>query len=48
MSSLLISKASSGKSRGPSSHPGPGGNWPSKTGEKSGNNRGNAVPNKKP
>ena len=31
-------------SRPPSSHPGPGGNWPSTTGEKSGGNRGNAAP----
>lgn len=34
------SKQSSGN--GPSSHPGPGGNWPSKTGGKSGGGRGNA------
>jgi len=27
-----------------SSHPGPGGNWPSTTGEKSGGDRGNAAP----
>lgn len=35
---------SNGKSsgRGPSTHPGPGGNWPSTTGNKSGGNRGNA------
>lgn len=33
-------------SRGPSSHPGPGGNWPSTTGGKSGGNRGSA-PSKK-
>jgi len=32
--------------RGPSSHPGPGGNWPSTTGNKSGGSRGNA-PTKK-
>lgn len=41
------SKGSSGKSggksgRGPSSHPGPGGNWPSTTGNQSGCGRGNA------
>ena len=30
--------------RGPSSHPGPGGNWPSATGNKSGNDRGVAPP----
>ena len=35
-------KSSSG--RGPSSHSGPGGNWPSTTGGKSGGGRGNAVP----
>ena len=37
----------SGKSstgRGPSSHSGHGGNWPSTTGGKSGGGRGNAVP----
>lgn len=28
--------------RGPSSHPGPGGNWPSTTGNPSGGGRGNA------
>ncbi len=33
-------------SRGPSSHPGPGGNWPSTTGGKSGRNRG-VAPSKK-
>ncbi|WP_007378845.1 hypothetical protein [Pseudoalteromonas sp. Bsw20308] len=27
-----------------SSHPGPGGNWPSTTGNKSGGDRGNAAP----
>jgi len=42
----------SGKSGGanqsgrPSSHPGPGGNWPSTTGHKSGNDRGNAPAKK--
>jgi hypothetical protein len=30
--------------RGQSSHPGPGGNWPSTTPGKSGGGRGNAVP----
>lgn len=30
--------------RGPSSHPGPGGNWPSQTGNPSGGDRGNASP----
>lgn len=37
-------KSGGGKSaggRGPSSHPGPGGNWPSTTGNKSGRDRGN-------
>lgn len=29
------------KGRGPSTHRGPGGNWPSTTGNKSGGNRGN-------
>lgn len=29
-------------SRGPSSHPGPGGNWPSTTPNSSGGGRGNA------
>ncbi len=33
---------SKGSSRGPSSHPGPGGNWPSTTGNQSGGGRGNA------
>ncbi|MEQ5160665.1 hypothetical protein ABN196_08390 [Proteus terrae] len=37
-----MSKGSS--NRGPSSHPGPGGNWPSTTGKKSGGNRGNGLP----
>ncbi|MEK0161045.1 hypothetical protein WLQ65_18215 [Pseudoalteromonas piscicida] len=36
------SNQSSGNDRGPSSHPGPGGNWPSTTGNKSGGGRGNA------
>lgn len=35
-------KSSNG--RGPSSHPGPGGNWPSTTPGASGGGRGNAVP----
>lgn len=30
-----------------SSHPGPGGNWPSTTGEVSGGGRGNAPPHSK-
>jgi len=33
---------SKGSGRGPSSHSGPGGNWPSTTGGVSGGNRGNA------
>lgn len=37
------SNQSSGNGRGPSSHPGPGGNWPSTTGNKSGGGRGNAT-----
>ncbi len=32
--------------RGPSSHPGPGGNWPSTTGGTSGGGRGNSTPTK--
>jgi len=43
------SKGGSGKPNGganqggrSSTHPGPGGNWPSKTGNKSGGDRGNA------
>jgi len=35
---------SSSSNRGQSSHPGPGGNWPSTTGNPSGGNRGNATP----
>lgn len=31
-----------GGTRGPSTHPGPGGNWPSTTGKPSGGGRGNA------
>ena len=34
------SNQSSGNGRAPSSHPGPGGNWPSTTGNKSGGGRG--------
>ena len=33
---------SKGGGRGPSSHPGTGGNWPSTTGKPSGGGRGNA------
>ncbi|KAB0813937.1 hypothetical protein FZI41_04455 [Cronobacter sakazakii] len=33
--------------RGPSSHPGQGGNWPSTTGNPSGRDRGNAPPKRK-
>jgi hypothetical protein len=36
--------ANNNNTRPPSSHPGPGGNWPGTTGNKSGGNRGNAVP----
>lgn len=46
MSVLTVTKSQSStpasNSRGPSSHPGPGGNWPSTTGNKSGSGRGNA------
>lgn len=38
---------SGGSSRGPSGHSGPGGNWPSTTGNVSGGDRGNAPPSKK-
>lgn len=34
------------KPRGPSSHPGPGGNWPAGSGNKSGKRRGSAPPKK--
>lgn len=37
-----MAKSKSGGSRPPSSHPGPGGNWPSTTGRPSGRDRGNA------
>lgn len=40
-----MSKSKS-NSRPPSSHPAPGGNWPSTTGGKSGGGRGNAKPSK--
>ncbi len=33
--------------RGPSSHPGQGGNWPGTTGNPSGRDRGNAPPKRK-
>jgi len=36
------SSSSSAGGRGPSTHPGPGGNWPSTTGKPSGPGRGNA------
>lgn len=39
---IIMKKSNSSKPT--SSHSGPGGNWPSKTGGKSGGNRGNAVP----
>lgn len=35
-----------GGNRGPSSHPGPGGNWPSTTPNPSGGSRGNAPKGK--
>ena len=46
------SRGGTGKSSGanqggrPSSHPGPGGNWPSTTGNQSGGDRGNAPAKK--
>lgn len=40
-------KGSGGSSRGPSSHSGPGGNWPSTTGKVSGGDRANAPSGKK-
>ncbi|WP_349969262.1 hypothetical protein [Pseudomonas caspiana] len=51
MSKVAGSKNSGGSSKSPasgskgrSSHPGPGGNWPSTTGNDSGGKRGNAPP----
>ena len=41
MNSKENSKFNKGGDRGPSSHPGPGGNWPSTTGNPSGGGRGN-------
>lgn len=41
---MIFSKkgsSSTGSTRGSSSHPGPGGNWPSTTGKPSGGGRGN-------
>jgi hypothetical protein len=38
------SQSQTSNGRGPSSHPGNGGNWPSTTGGTSGNGRGNAAP----
>lgn len=38
----MAKSTSKSSGRGPSSHSGPGGNWPSKTGGDSGKNRGNA------
>ncbi len=35
-------QSQSSKGKGPSSHPAPGGNWPSTTGKPSGKGRGNA------
>lgn len=46
MRKVTMSKSKGG--RGPSSHPGPGGNWPSKNpGMPSGNGRGVAPPKSK-
>jgi len=39
---LFFAKGGKGGGRGLSSHPGPGGNWPSTTDRPSGGNRGNA------
>jgi hypothetical protein len=44
---ILIMANSKSSGRGPSSHPGPGGNWPSQTGNPSGGDRGNAPPKSK-
>lgn len=38
------SKGSKGGGRPPATPPRPGGNWPSTTGNKSGGDRGNAIP----
>lgn len=37
---LMAKSSSNNGGRGPSSHPGPGGNWPSTTGNPSGGGRG--------
>lgn len=48
MKKILMSGSKNSGGNGPrtSSHPGPGGNWPSTTGNKSGSGRGNASPSK--
>ncbi len=38
----MAKSTSKSSGRGPSSHSGPGGNWPATTGNKSGGGRGNA------
>ncbi|WP_256663417.1 hypothetical protein [Pseudomonas sp. C27(2019)] len=38
----MAKSSSKSGGRGPSSHSGPGGNWPATTGNKSGGGRGNA------
>ena len=42
MLKYILNAQNSNSSRPPSSHPGPGGNWPSTTPNKSGGGRGNA------
>lgn len=39
-----MAKSTSGSTRGPSTHSGSGGNWPSTTGKPSGGGRGNGKP----
>lgn len=39
---MVKGKGSNGGGKGTSSHPGPGGNWPSTTGNPSGDGRGNS------
>lgn len=42
----MAKSSNSSGGRGPSSHSGPGGNWPSGTGKPSGGGRGNALKGK--
>lgn len=44
---MAKSSSNSSGGRGPSSHPGPGGNWPSTSGRPSGGGRGNGAPKNK-